>query len=60
MLTVLCQRLRLLDVFVRFEIILQVFDSKSLKESELAPKNNKQHALFLKKIEKNRSLILIS
>ena len=56
MLTVLCQRLRLLDVFVRFEIILQVFDSKSLKESELAPKNNKQHALFLKKIEKNRSL----
>ena len=35
MLTVLCQRLRLLDVFVKFEIILQVFDSKSLKESVL-------------------------
>ena len=35
MLAVLCQRLRLLDVFVKFEIILRVFDSKSLKESVL-------------------------
>lgn len=34
-LTVLCRRLRLLDVFVKFEIILRVFDSKSLKESVL-------------------------